>query len=161
MTCSQNSSRYSFFIQASISPQFIIGPWRMLTQVRKVALERDPLSLSASLPSAARGRTAETRLPNGQCQFFPSLRVPGASPIKKGSLEVSLVVQWLRLHAPHAGSPGSIPDKGARCQLWVPMWQNNVATAKTQSNQIIFFFLKRRSLSPLCLTLAWLMTWFD
>ena len=75
-------------IQASISPQFITSPWRMLTQVRKVALKRDPLSLSASLPSAARGRTAETRLPNGQCQFFPSPCVPGTSPIKKGSLRV-------------------------------------------------------------------------
>ena len=145
MTCSQNSSRYSFLFKPVFPPQFITGPWRVLTQVRKVALKRDPLSLSASLPSAARGRTAETRLPNGQCQFFPSPCVPGTSPIKKGSSGVYVVVQWLRLHAPHAGDPGSIPDQGARhhmLQLRVPMRQNNVATAKTQGSQIIFFFLR-------------------
>ncbi|TEA36710.1 hypothetical protein DBR06_SOUSAS310123, partial [Sousa chinensis] len=26
----------------------------------------------------------------------------------------SLVVQWLRLHAPNAGGPGSIPGQGTR-----------------------------------------------
>ena len=39
---------------------------------------------------------------------------------KKGT---SLVVQWLRLHAPTAGGPGSIPDQGTRSrtpQLKIP-----------------------------------------
>ena len=27
----------------------------------------------------------------------------------------SLVVQWLTLHAPNAGGPGSIPGQGTRC----------------------------------------------
>ena len=37
---------------------------------------------------------------------------------KKISLEVtSLVVQWLRLHAPYAGGPGSIPDQGTRSHM--------------------------------------------
>ena len=30
------------------------------------------------------------------------------------TLETSLVVQWLRLCAPNAGDPGSIPDHGTR-----------------------------------------------
>ena len=38
----------------------------------------------------------------------------------------SLVVQWLRLHTPNAGCPGSIPCRGTRChrpQLRVHMMQ--------------------------------------
>ena len=31
--------------------------------------------------------------------------------------ETSLVVQWLRLHAPNAGDPGSIPAQGTRPHL--------------------------------------------
>ena len=33
---------------------------------------------------------------------------------KKGT---SLVVQWLRLHAPNAGGPGSIPSQGTRSRM--------------------------------------------
>ena len=29
----------------------------------------------------------------------------------------SLEVQWLRLHAPNAGGPGSIPYQGTRCHM--------------------------------------------
>ncbi|TEA25208.1 hypothetical protein DBR06_SOUSAS1010096, partial [Sousa chinensis] len=29
----------------------------------------------------------------------------------------SLVVQWLRLHAPNAGGPGSIPGQGTRSHM--------------------------------------------
>ena len=29
----------------------------------------------------------------------------------------SLVVQWLRLHAPNAGGPGSIPGQGTRSHI--------------------------------------------
>ena len=29
----------------------------------------------------------------------------------------SLVVQWLRLHAPNAGGPGSIPGQGTRSRI--------------------------------------------
>ena len=29
----------------------------------------------------------------------------------------SLVVQWLRLHTPNAGDPGSIPGQGTRCHM--------------------------------------------
>ena len=29
----------------------------------------------------------------------------------------SLVVQWLRLHAPNAGGPGSIPGQGTRSRM--------------------------------------------
>ncbi|TEA23038.1 hypothetical protein DBR06_SOUSAS12510031, partial [Sousa chinensis] len=29
----------------------------------------------------------------------------------------SLVVQWLRLHTPNAGGPGSIPGQGTRSRM--------------------------------------------
>ena len=34
--------------------------------------------------------------------------------VKRARLGTPLVVQWLRLHAPDAGSPGSIPGQGTR-----------------------------------------------
>ena len=37
--------------------------------------------------------------------------------IKKNQSGTSLVVQWLRLHAPNAGSPGSIPGQGTRSHM--------------------------------------------
>ena len=30
---------------------------------------------------------------------------------------MSLLVQWLRLHAPNAGGPGLIPDQGSRSHM--------------------------------------------
>ena len=52
------------------------------------------------------------------------------------------MIQWLRLHAPKAAGPGSIPGQGTRSlmlQLKIPD-----ATTKTQSSQMhkFFFFLK-------------------
>ncbi|TEA35983.1 hypothetical protein DBR06_SOUSAS810106, partial [Sousa chinensis] len=32
----------------------------------------------------------------------------------------SLVVQWLRLHAPNAGGPGSMPGQGTRTHMPQP-----------------------------------------
>ena len=32
--------------------------------------------------------------------------------------KTSLAVQWLRLHAPNAGGPGSIPGQGTRSHMW-------------------------------------------
>ena len=55
---------------------------------------------------------------------------------------ISLVVQWLRLHAPNAGVLGLMPGQRTRyhmLQLKIPK-----ATAKTQHNQINFFFKKRK-----------------
>ena len=46
----------------------------------------------------------------------------------------SLVVQWLRLHTPNAGDPGSIPGQGTRCrmpQLSIHMPQVKVPHATT------------------------------
>ena len=36
---------------------------------------------------------------------------------KKSKAGTSLVVQWLRLHAPNAGGPGSIPSQGTRSHM--------------------------------------------
>ena len=48
----------------------------------------------------------------------------------------SLVVQWLRLHAPNAGGPGSIPGQGTRShmlQLSVPVQQLKMPHAATKT----------------------------
>ena len=37
--------------------------------------------------------------------------------INKSDGVTSLVVQWLRLHAPNAGGPGSIPGQGTRSHI--------------------------------------------
>ena len=59
----------------------------------------------------------------------------------------SLVVQWLRLHAPRAGGPGSIPGQRTRSriqQLRVCMLQLRPSTAKNTKA-----FLKERKLNIL------------
>ena len=58
------------------------------TGVRKVelvvsTLERGKQTPASSLPAAVRGRTAENCLQNGQCQSFPSLSMPGISPMER------------------------------------------------------------------------------
>ena len=45
--------------------------------------------------------------------------------LREDNLETSLVVQWLRLHAPNAGDLGSIPGQGTRSHIlqlrcWMP-----------------------------------------
>ena len=37
--------------------------------------------------------------------------------IKQHIPGTSLVVQWIRLHAPNAGGPGSIPGQGTRSHM--------------------------------------------
>ena len=52
----------------------------------------------------------------------------------------SLVVQWLRLHAPNAGGPGSIPDQGTRShmpQLRVLMPQLKIPHAATKIRSLV------------------------
>ena len=53
-------------------------------------------------------------------------------------LRTSLVVQRLKLSAPHAGGPGSIPDKGIR-------YNSAYAAAKTWHSQISKYFSKKTS----------------
>ncbi|TEA23034.1 hypothetical protein DBR06_SOUSAS12510026, partial [Sousa chinensis] len=40
----------------------------------------------------------------------------------------SLVVQWVRLHAPNAGGPGSIPGQGTRSHMHAATKSSHVAT---------------------------------
>ena len=49
--------------------------------------------------------------------------------ILKAKERTSLVVQWLRLHAPNAGGPGSIPGQRTRCRTHVTT-KNSHATTK-------------------------------
>ena len=82
--------------------------------------------------------------------------IQGHSPIiiNKESLRTSLVVQLLRLCAPHAGDLGLIPGQGTRshmpqlrvCMLQakvcMPQWRSKVlrATTKTQNSQTNKYF---------------------
>ena len=43
---------------------------------------------------------------------------------------ISLVVQWLRLCAPNAGGPGSIPDQGTRSHMHAATRSLHVATGE-------------------------------
>ena len=61
--------------------------------------------------------------------------------LKNLQFGASLVVHWLRLHAPSARDPGSIPGQGTRfhiLQLRVLMLQLKIlyAATKTQCSQI-------------------------
>ena len=53
-------------------------------------------------------------------------------------LRTSLVVQRLKLSAPHAGGPGSIPDQGIR-------YNSAYTAAKTWHSQISKYFSKKTS----------------
>ena len=52
----------------------------------------------------------------------------------------SLVVQWLRLHAPNAGALGSIPSQGPRSHM--PQLKIPSAAMKTWHSQVKKFFFK-------------------
>ena len=61
----------------------------------------------------------------------------------------SLVVQWLRLHAPNAGVRGSIPGQGTgshmpQLRVCMPQLRSQQAAAKTRCNQINKYFKKRK-----------------
>ena len=69
---------------------------------------------------------------------------PGSTALEADSTEIGtcLAVQWLRLHTPNAGCPGSIPGKGAishMSQLKIPHTTN-----KTQTSQINKLKKKKR-----------------
>ena len=60
------------------------------------------------------------------------------SYLKSKDIGLSLAVQWLRLHAPNAGGPGSIPGGGTRShmpQLRVPMQQLKIPHATTKRSR--------------------------
>ena len=67
-----------------------------------------------------------------------------------------LVVQWLRLCAPNAGGPDSIPGQGTRshmsqrrvCRLQLKIPHSTTKTWYSQVNNCLFFFLKETKISP-------------
>jgi hypothetical protein len=63
-----------------------------------------------------------------------------AAVTQEGNLGTSLVVQWLRLHAPNAGGPVSIPGPGTKIPHAAT--KSLCPTTKTQINKK--GFLKRR-----------------
>ena len=65
-----------------------------------------------------------------------SIEVSCGSLLKESQLGTSLVTQWLRLHAPNAGGPFSIPDQGTRSHIS----QLRPSTAKYKT---YFFFFKK------------------
>ena len=54
----------------------------------------------------------------------------------------SLVVQWLRLHAPNAGAQGSIPGQGTRSHM--PQLKIPCAATKTWHSQINKYFKNKK-----------------
>ena len=56
-------------------------------------------------------------------------------------MRLPLVIQWLRLHAPKAQDPGSIPGHGTRSHM--PQLKIPCATTKTWHKQINTFFKKK------------------
>ena len=50
-------------------------------------------------------------------------------PLKYWAIGTSLVAQWVRLHAPNAGGPGSIPGQGTRSHMQA-MTKSSHATTK-------------------------------
>ena len=82
---------------------------------QKGALLRGPRGLPDCLESwllvklkAREGRSSETHPPH--THFYFSIN-------NKSDQGTSLVVQWLRLHASHAGGLGWVPDQGARYHI--------------------------------------------
>ena len=68
---------------------------------------------------------------------------PGWGLVEKGlSTGTSLAVQWVRLHAPNAGGPGSFPGQGTRSHML--QWKIPHATTKTQHSQINKKILKKK-----------------
>ena len=62
--------------------------------------------------------------------------------LKEEKRGTSVIVQWLRLHAPNAGAPGLIPGQGTRsCMLQL---KNLCATIKTWCSQINKQFKKKK-----------------
>ena len=66
----------------------------------------------------------------------------GPLTVERGT---SLVIQWLRLWALSAGTPGSIPGQATRFHM-PQLKKKNIlcADTKTQCSQIIFFFLMKK-----------------
>ena len=59
----------------------------------------------------------------------------------KGLLGTSLVIQWLRLHTPNAGDPGSIPGQETgshmlQLRVHMPQVKTPCDTTKPQHSQI-------------------------
>ena len=52
------------------------------------------------------------------------------------------MVQWLRLHAPNAGGPGSVPGQGTRSHMHAAT-KSPHAASKTRRSQINIYFKKR------------------
>ena len=75
---------------------------------------------------------AVSRLSADRCHIPHKLTETVNDPLPKSqvkNIEGSLVVQWLRLRAPNAGGPGSIPGQGTRSH----MPQLRPGTAKTKN----------------------------
>ena len=62
-------------------------------------------------------------------------------------LSCGSVVQWLRLHSPNAGGPGSIPGQGTRSHM--PQLKIPHAATKTWCSHIFIYRLVQFHLSPL------------
>ena len=62
---------------------------------------------------------------------LPDFKLYYRALIKHTGIGTSLVVQWLRLHTPIAGGPGSIPGQGTGPHM--PQQRLNILSAATKS----------------------------
>ena len=75
------------------------------------------------------------------CSSFWMNGIIVAAVTQEGNLGTSLVVQWLRLHAPNAGGPVSIPGPGTKIPHAAT--KSLCPTTKTQINKKGFFEKKK------------------
>ena len=76
--------------------------------------------------------------------FSPQTSLPAGFPGRFQQRGTSLVVWWLRLHAPRAGALGSIPGWGTRSHLpqlrvYMGNWKILCTTSKTWCSQIYIY----------------------
>ena len=65
--------------------------------------------------------------------IFPTLKSEQGHT-ETGGVLLNIAVQWLRLHAPNVGGPGSIPGQGTRSNM--PQLKISHAATKTRCSQI-------------------------
>ena len=85
---------------------------------RKVTFERNSLSELATLSFQANCHGHSTQVPECPHPLHSQRNRPRLLFKLAASDGTSLVVQWLRLHAPNAGGPGSIPGQEIRYHTW-------------------------------------------
>ena len=92
-----------------------------------------PLTPNSTTPSCEPQRLHSAHAPH-VCSSLWMNGIIVASGTQEGNLGTSLVVQWLRLHAPNAGGPASILGQGTK--ILHATTKSLHAATKTQCSQV-------------------------